>query len=172
MQNIQDGRYYQTHSYVVKVGESINKWRSALKDLIHPSGHIFFGEVAIKNDIGAQMDTIFRPTVVISPLVQLAVPNAFSNVTRDIEIYNKTPNILLEDGYGLQYEDGNYVVGSDDDLMNFVNDPLIVLEEAGVPTLGVSNQTTDFLASEVTNPVPWVRHPSIMILHLKIDMLI
>ena len=71
------------------------------------------------------MDTIFRPTVVISPLVQLAVPNAFSNVTRDIEIYNKTPNILLEDGYGLQYEDGNYVVGSDDDLMNFVNDPLI-----------------------------------------------
>ena len=150
--NIQDGKYYQTHSYVVKVGESINKWRSALKDLIHPSGHIFFGEVAIKNDIGAQMDTIFRPTVVISPLVQLAVPNAFSNVTRDIEIYNKTPNILLEDGYGLQYEDGNYVVGSDDDLMNFVNDPLIVLEEAGVPTLGVSNQTTDFLASEVTNP--------------------
>ena len=67
MPNIQDGRYYQTHSYVVKVGESINKWRSALKDLIHPSGHIFFGEVAIKNDIGAQMDTIFRPTVVISP---------------------------------------------------------------------------------------------------------
>ena len=78
------------------------------------------------------MDTIFRPTVVISPLVQLAVPNAFSNVTRDIEIYNKTPNILLEtsdssNSYGLQYEDGNYVVGSDDDLMNFVNDPLIVL---------------------------------------------
>ena len=103
------------------------------------------------------MDTIFRPTVVISPLVQLAVPNAFSNVTRDIEIYNKTPNILLEDGYGLQYEDGNYVVGSDDDLMNFVNDPLIVLEEAGVPTLGVSNQTTDFLASEVTNPELWSR---------------
>ena len=87
----------------------------------------------------------------------------------------KTPNILLEDGYGLQYEDGNYVVGSDDDLMNFVNDPLIVLEEAGVPTLGVSNQTTDFLASEVTNPKGvffWVRHLSIMTLHLRTDMLI
>ena len=150
--NIQDGTYYQTHSYVVKIGESINKWRSALKDLIHPSGHIFFGEVAIKNNVGAQIDSTFRPTIVMTPQIGVAVSDAFSNVTRDIEIYNKTPNILLEDGDGLQFEDGNYVMGSDDTLINIMNDPLVVLQEAGVPTLGVSNQTTDFNASEVTNP--------------------
>ena len=44
------------HIHMLLRLKSINKWRSALKDLIHPSGHIFFGEVAIKNDIGAQMD--------------------------------------------------------------------------------------------------------------------
>ena len=46
--NIHDNLYYQSHSYVVKIGESINKWRAAVKDLLHPAGHIFFGEVAIK----------------------------------------------------------------------------------------------------------------------------
>ena len=34
--NLHDGKFYQTHSYIVKVGESINKWRSIVKDLVHP----------------------------------------------------------------------------------------------------------------------------------------
>tara|TARA_Y100001954_G_scaffold57189_1_gene61631 strand:- start:26 stop:3889 length:3864 start_codon:yes stop_codon:yes gene_type:complete len=49
--HIQDSKFYQSHSYVVKAGESINKYRSILKELVHPSGHIFFGEVAIKSNI-------------------------------------------------------------------------------------------------------------------------
>ena len=51
---LHDSLYYQSHSYVVKVGESINRYRSIVKDLIHPTGHIFFGEVAIRSDINAQ----------------------------------------------------------------------------------------------------------------------
>ena len=47
--NLHDGLFYQTHSYIIKVGESINKYRAIVKDLVHPSGHIFFGEVAVKN---------------------------------------------------------------------------------------------------------------------------
>ena len=49
--HIQDSKFYQTHSYVVKVGQSINRYRSVLKELVHPAGHIFFGEVAIKSQI-------------------------------------------------------------------------------------------------------------------------
>ena len=49
--NIQDSKLYQSHSYIIKVGESINKYRSIVKDLVHPSGHIFFGEVAVKSEI-------------------------------------------------------------------------------------------------------------------------
>ena len=116
--NIQDGKYYQTHSYVVKVGESINKWRSALKDLVHPSGHIFFGEVAIKNEIDAQPEeqVRFRPTIVVSPEVVMAIPNAFSN-----SVYEKDLLTTLEE----------------------INEPLIVLQEAGVPTIGVVSSTVD-----------------------------
>tara|TARA_B100001939_G_C16947545_1_gene620935 strand:- start:6514 stop:10278 length:3765 start_codon:yes stop_codon:yes gene_type:complete len=49
--NLQDSRYYQSHSYVIRVGESIEKYRSIVKDLVHPAGHLFFGEVAVENII-------------------------------------------------------------------------------------------------------------------------
>ena len=49
--HIQDSKFYQSHSYVVKVGQSINKYRGILKELVHPAGHVFFGEVAVKSQI-------------------------------------------------------------------------------------------------------------------------
>jgi hypothetical protein len=106
--NIHDGRYYQTHSYVIKVGESINKWRGALKDLIHPAGHIFFGEVAIKNEIDASIvETRFRPTIIIGLEVVPYVVNAFTNSMREVEIYTNademnTPLVVLRDAGGDQ----------------------------------------------------------------------
>ena len=45
---IQDSLYYQDFSYVVKVAESINKWRDALKRAVHPSGFYVTGEVNIQ----------------------------------------------------------------------------------------------------------------------------
>ena len=44
---IQDSLYYQDYSYVIKVSESINKWRDALKRAVHPSGFYVTGEVNI-----------------------------------------------------------------------------------------------------------------------------
>ena len=44
---IQDSLYYQDYSYVVKVSESINKWKDALKRAVHPSGFYVTGEVNI-----------------------------------------------------------------------------------------------------------------------------
>jgi hypothetical protein len=41
---IQDRDYYQKFSYVVKVKKSIEKYRSVLKNLIHPAGMKLFGE--------------------------------------------------------------------------------------------------------------------------------
>ena len=45
---IQDSLYYQDYSYVVRVAESINKWRDALKRAVHPSGFYVTGEVNIQ----------------------------------------------------------------------------------------------------------------------------
>ena len=45
---IQDSLYYQDYSYVIKVSESINKWRDSLKRAVHPSGFYVTGEVNIQ----------------------------------------------------------------------------------------------------------------------------
>ena len=86
---IQDGKFYHTHSYVIKVGESVNKWRGIVKDLLHPAGHVFFGEVAIKNTIDTTVENQirFRPMIVIPLHANLNVPNAFSNSQRTVKIY-------------------------------------------------------------------------------------
>ena len=69
-QSITDSKFYQSHSYVVRVGESINKFRSIVKDLVHPTGHIFFGEVAVTNNVSMNVPDAdhvrFRPTIVIN----------------------------------------------------------------------------------------------------------
>lgn len=41
---LEDRDYYQDFSYVVKVKQSLEKYRKALKDLIHPAGLKLFGE--------------------------------------------------------------------------------------------------------------------------------
>jgi hypothetical protein len=46
---IQDSLYYQEYSYVVKVGQSIDKYREAVKKLLHPVGLALFGEVRIQS---------------------------------------------------------------------------------------------------------------------------
>ena len=45
---IQDSLYYQDFSYVIRVAQSINKWRDALKRAVHPSGFYVTGEVNIQ----------------------------------------------------------------------------------------------------------------------------
>ena len=47
LQRIQDSFYYQDYSYVVRVGDSINTWRDAIKSTVHPAGWNVFGEVEI-----------------------------------------------------------------------------------------------------------------------------
>lgn len=47
---LQDRDYYHNYSYVVKIKESIEKYRKALKDLVHPSGMKLFGEYTYLDD--------------------------------------------------------------------------------------------------------------------------
>lgn len=47
---LQDGHYYQTNSYVVSCVESIEKYRSVVKALLHPSGLKLFGNQVFSNE--------------------------------------------------------------------------------------------------------------------------
>ena len=110
---IHDGKFYQSHSYVVKVGESINKWRGVVKDLLHPAGHIFFGEVAIKNLISTVADSQVRflPTIMIPLTTDASIENAFSNSVKKVQIYT---------------------------LSDEVEDPFVILREAGIPAVNTN----------------------------------
>ena len=54
---LEDRDYYQEFSYVVKVDETINKYRAALKDLTHPAGMRLFGEYDFVFDKETQTNT-------------------------------------------------------------------------------------------------------------------
>lgn len=131
--NIHDGLFYQSHSYVIKVGESINAYRSAVKDLVHPAGHIFFGEVALdryivqddrdgrftvdpKNTLGIQ-NTTFVPTILLTTyasehlLLEDADPDdatlGYLDSGQDPNLLNvkqRKFKILTEDGYYIENE--------------------------------------------------------------------
>ena len=132
--NIQDSLYYQTHSYVVRTAESINTYRSVLKDLVHPAGHIFFGEVSVQNFItDTKINTFFLPTIIIHGDPVLAVPNAFQYSIRIFEIHTKSNGLITEDGMPIILESGGQISVTLDDQMNFINDPLLKLRDANEP---------------------------------------
>ena len=57
---IQDSKYYQDFSYVLKVASSISVWRDAFKKTMHTAGFYFTGQV----DIASQLDARGRLPIV------------------------------------------------------------------------------------------------------------
>jgi hypothetical protein len=59
---IQDSRFYQAFSYVIKIDEKLEAYRSAVKTLIHPAGMALFGEYDIRNefDTGTSLTSMLR----------------------------------------------------------------------------------------------------------------
>ena len=47
---LQNRDYYQNYSYVIRVGESLEKYRKAIKTLAHPSGMKLFGEYTFQDE--------------------------------------------------------------------------------------------------------------------------
>jgi len=100
--HLQDSLYYQTHSYVIKVAESINKYRSVVKDLLHPAGHIFFGEVGLEKSVtGISPTSKFVPTIILVMKPVLYVPDAFSNSLRTYLLHADMSSTGPEGGVGL-----------------------------------------------------------------------
>ena len=52
---LQDNKYYQNFSYVLKTDFDVNDYRSSVKKLIHPSGLVMFGELAIRSKVSVEM---------------------------------------------------------------------------------------------------------------------
>ena len=52
---IQDSKYYQDFSYVLKVGQSINDWRDAFKKTMHTAGFYFTGQVDLQSRLSLKV---------------------------------------------------------------------------------------------------------------------
>jgi hypothetical protein len=48
---IQDSKYYQAFSYVIRIDERLASYKSAVKTMLHPAGMALFGEYNITNSI-------------------------------------------------------------------------------------------------------------------------
>lgn len=53
---IQDSKYYQAFSYVLKIDERLASYKTAVKTMVHPSGTALFGEFEISNNFDISVD--------------------------------------------------------------------------------------------------------------------
>lgn len=75
-QRIQDGKFYQDHSYVVRTQNEISQWRNYVKDTIHPAGFELFGELYQK----------YNNTVEVNSIEAEVVYNFNYDITMDVEV--------------------------------------------------------------------------------------
>jgi hypothetical protein len=59
---IQDSRYYQAFSYVLKIDERLSSYKSAVKTMLHPAGMALFGEFEITNnyDLSIALESLVK----------------------------------------------------------------------------------------------------------------
>lgn len=158
---IQNKNYYQNYSYVVKIDESVNKYRKALRDLTHPLGMKLFGEYNVIDQTQATQlghielpgyaapnTYVYRSGTYAANTVTISVantenliysngvyiqPESYSNHTVNVTISNVIVNVI---GHGLSQNDSVYLqITSGDPEMS--NDYYIVA--------GVANANTFFV---------------------------
>ena len=59
---IQDSKFYQAFSYVVKIDERLASYKSAVKTMLHPAGMALFGEFNITNkfDLSLELESLVK----------------------------------------------------------------------------------------------------------------
>jgi len=70
---IHDGSYYQVYSYVIKVEEQLDKYRSLIKNLLHPAGMKYFAEYSIHRDLVVSFEEkIFKRLFALSSFIAMS----------------------------------------------------------------------------------------------------
>jgi len=85
---LQDNRYYQEYSYVLRSSQVLNTYREIVKNVVHPAGTELFGDVLININIDAPI-TIKRETILrLDDIIpsDTFIPNV---VSADIDQYTQ-----------------------------------------------------------------------------------
>jgi len=91
--HIQDGKYYQAFSYVIRVEEEMRKYANIIKSLVHPSGMKMFAEYNIFNHI----------------IVSAGVPNIFKFLQFSDTISNISDTSYNYDSYVFSLDDDGLI---------------------------------------------------------------
>jgi hypothetical protein len=92
---IQDSNYYQAFSYVIKIDQSLNTYKTIVKNLIHPAGMAVFGEYDLRNEFTIQ-------TAIESLIKILSITvsdSAISGTNLEIKDISKIINSVAYDHY-------------------------------------------------------------------------
>lgn len=107
---IQDSRYYQAFSYVIKIDERLDSYKSLVKTLLHPAGMAVFGEYEIRNefDITLALEAMIKNlSVTVQDEVVVNIDNITSkDVTKQLEEYITVPEVV-------SLTTNKYISGSD-----------------------------------------------------------
>lgn len=102
---IQDSFFYQEFSYVIKIGQSIDKYRNVVRKLLHPVGLALFGEVQIQTLIDSRAELVLGDRVqklkqIVHALINAkikAIGNYRTSGESRPDIEKQQITILLED---------------------------------------------------------------------------
>lgn len=92
---IQDSNYYQAFSYVIKIDQSLNTYKTIVKNLIHPAGMAVFGEYDLRNEFTIQ--TAIESLIKILSIT--VADSAVSGNNLEIKHISKTLNSVAYDHY-------------------------------------------------------------------------
>lgn len=114
---LQDGKYYHNYSYVTKIRKSIEKYRSALKNLAHPAGMSLFGEY-ITVDEGDTMN-IQVSAANTTPTIVFKLASYVSNI---VNYTTNTTNVrIIRTNHGVSNGTNVYLEFQTADTINISN---------------------------------------------------
>jgi hypothetical protein len=79
---IQDSKYYQAFSYVLKIDERLASYSSAVKTMLHPAGMNLFGEFNITNnyDLSVSLESLVKSLGIGLEDTQTVVDSGITNI--------------------------------------------------------------------------------------------
>jgi hypothetical protein len=87
---IQDSLFYQDFSYVIKSALTLNRYDSLVKELVHPAGLEFFGEISIQSfieSLPASVSSIIDFPSAITSIIPIGIANPIQSIYKRYRIW-------------------------------------------------------------------------------------
>lgn len=141
---IQDSRYYQNFSYVIKTGQTIDYWQDAVKKLLHPTGFAFFGQVLVQSFASKKYSQIppgfVDPQEGKLPLILATISGKYRDFVVTMKLTKEEPRLNALGSSFLHFEQTKFIN----------NSPILDYADLSIETVSAGGKTNITLATEIT----------------------